>query len=277
MAIKKYRPVTPSSRFRTTPGYDEITSSVPEKSLLRPNPKSGGRNNKGRITAWQRGGGHKRKYRVIDYKRDKMGIPARVASIEYDPNRSANIALLHYIDGEKRYILAPKGLNVNDKLMSGQSSELRVGNNMPLVNMPLGAEVHNIEMRVGKGGQIARGAGAMAQLVARESGMATLKLPSGEVRMVPEKCAATLGQVGNLEHKNLVLGKAGASRWRGRRPNVRGVAMNPVDHPMGGGEGRSSGGRHPCTPWGKPTKGYKTRKKGKASDKQIVERRKKKR
>ena len=277
MAIKKYRPITPSSRFRTTPGYDEITSSVPEKSLLRPNPKSGGRNNKGRITAWQRGGGHKRKYRVIDYKRDKIGIPARVASIEYDPNRSANIALLHYIDGEKRYILAPKGLNVNDKLMSGQSSEFRVGNNMPLLNMPLGAEVHNIEMRVGKGGQIARGAGAMAQLVARESGMATLKLPSGEVRMVPEKCAATLGQVGNLEHKNLVLGKAGASRWRGRRPNVRGVAMNPVDHPMGGGEGRSSGGRHPCTPWGKPTKGYKTRKKGKPSDKQIVERRKKKR
>lgn len=277
MAIKKYRPITPSSRFRTTPGYDEITSSVPEKSLLRPNPKSGGRNNKGRITAWQRGGGHKRKYRVIDYKRNKIGIPARVASIEYDPNRSANIALLHYIDGEKRYILAPKGLNVNDKLMSGQSSELRVGNNMPLLNMPLGAEVHNIEMRVGKGGQIARGAGAMAQLVARESGMATLKLPSGEVRMVPEKCAATLGQVGNLEHKNLVLGKAGASRWRGRRPNVRGVAMNPVDHPMGGGEGRSSGGRHPCTPWGKPTKGYKTRKKGKPSDKQIVERRKKKR
>lgn len=277
MAIKKYRPVTPSSRYRTTPGYEEITSTVPEKSLLRPNPKSGGRNNKGRITAYQRGGGHKRKYRIIDYKRNKSGIPARVASIEYDPNRSANIALLHYIDGEKRYILAPKGLNVNDSLMSGRDAEYRIGNNLPMDIIPLGAEVHNIEMRVGKGGQMARGAGTMAQLVAREGGMVTLKLPSGEVRLIPEKCAATVGQVGNLEHKNLVIGKAGASRWRGRRPNVRGVAMNPVDHPMGGGEGRSSGGRHPCTPWGKPTKGYKTRKKGKASDKYIVERRKKKR
>lgn len=277
MAIKKYRPVTPSSRYRTTPGYEEITSTVPEKSLLRPNPKTGGRNNKGRITAWQRGGGHKRKYRIIDYKRNKFGIPARVASIEYDPNRSANIALLHYVDGEKRYILAPKGLNVNDRLMSGQTAEYRVGNNLPMELIPLGADVHNIEMRIGKGGQMARGAGAMAQLVARESGMVTLKLPSGEVRLIPEKCAATVGQVGNLEHKNLSLGKAGASRWRGRRPNVRGVAMNPVDHPMGGGEGRSSGGRHPCTPWGKPTKGYKTRKKGKTSDKYIVERRKKKR
>lgn len=277
MAIKKYRPVTPSSRYRTTPGYEEITSSVPEKSLLRPNPKSGGRNNKGRITAWQRGGGHKRKYRIIDYKRNKFDIPARVASIEYDPNRSAYIALLHYVDGEKRYILAPKGLNVDDRLMSGQAAEYRIGNNLPMDRIPLGADVHNIEMRVGKGGQMARGAGAMAQLVARESGMVTLKLPSGEVRLIPEKCAATVGQVGNLEHKNLSLGKAGASRWRGRRPNVRGVAMNPVDHPMGGGEGRSSGGRHPCTPWGKPTKGYKTRKKGKPSDKYIVERRKKKR
>lgn len=276
MAIKKYRPYTPSMRFRTTPGFEEITSTTPEKSLLKPNKKSGGRNNKGRITARRRGGGHKRKYRIIDFKRNKHGIPARVASIEYDPNRSAYIALLHYVDGEKRYILAPKGLEVNSSLMSGPEAEFQVGNAMPLGQVPLGADVHNIEMRPGKGGQIARGAGGMAQLVAKDSGNAILKLPSGEVRMVPEKCAATIGQVGNIEHKNIVIGKAGASRWRGRRPKVRGVAMNPVDHPMGGGEGRSSGGRHPCTPWGKPTKGYKTRKKGKHSDKYIVERRKKK-
>jgi large subunit ribosomal protein L2 len=276
MAIKKYRPYTPSMRFRTTPGFEEITSTTPEKSLLRPNKKSGGRNNKGRITSRRRGGGHKRKYRIIDFKRNKHGIPARVASIEYDPNRSAYIALLHYVDGEKRYILAPKGLEVNTTVLSGPDAEFQVGNAMPLGKIPLGADVHNIEMRPGKGGQIARGAGGMAQLVAKDSGNAILKLPSGEVRMVRENCAATVGQVGNLEHKNIVIGKAGASRWRGRRPKVRGVAMNPVDHPMGGGEGRSSGGRHPCTPWGKPTKGYKTRKKNKASDKYIVERRKKK-
>jgi len=276
MAIKKYRPYTPSSRFRTTPGFEEITSTTPEASLLEPNRKSGGGNNKGRITMRRRGGGHKRKYRIVDFRRNKTGIPARVASIEYDPNRSANIALLHYVDGEKRYILAPQGLQVDDVLNAGEAVEYRVGNCLPLVKMPLGAEVHNVEMRPGKGGQMVRGAGTMAQLVARDSGMATLKMPSGEVRMVPEICTATVGQVGNIDHKNLSLGKAGASRWRGRRPKVRGVAMNPVDHPMGGGEGRSSGGRHPCTPWGKPTKGYKTRKKKKASDKMIVERRKKK-
>jgi large subunit ribosomal protein L2 len=276
MAIKKYRPYTPSTRFRTTPGFEEITSTTPERSLLEPNRKSGGRNNKGRITSRRRGGGHKRKYRLVDFRRNKIGIPARVAAIEYDPNRSANIALLHYVDGEKRYILAPQGLLVNTMVNSGESVEYQIGNCLPLVKMPLGAEVHNIEMRPGKGGQMVRGAGTMAQLVARDAGMATLKMPSGEVRMVPEVCVATVGQVGNIDHKNLSLGKAGASRWRGRRPKVRGVAMNPVDHPMGGGEGRSSGGRHPCTPWGKPTKGYKTRKKKKPSDKMIVERRKKK-
>ncbi len=276
MAIKKYRPYTPSSRFRTTSGFDEITSTTPERSLLEPNRKSGGRNNKGRITSRRRGGGHKRQYRIIDFRRNKIGIPARVAAIEYDPNRSANIALLHYVDGEKRYILAPQGLEVNVMVNSGENAEYQVGNCLPLVKMPLGAEVHNIGMRPGKGGQMVRGAGTMAQLVARDAGMATLKMPSGEVRLIPEGCVATVGQVGNVEHKNISLGKAGASRWRGRRPKVRGVAMNPVDHPMGGGEGRSSGGRHPCTPWGKPTKGYKTRKKKKPSDKMIVERRKKK-
>ncbi len=276
MAIKKYRPYTPSTRFRTTSGFEEITSTTPERSLLEPNRKTGGRNNKGRITSRRRGGGHKRKYRLIDFRRNKIGIPARVAAIEYDPNRSANIALLHYVDGEKRYILAPQGLSVDTMVNSGESVEYQVGNCLPLVKMPMGAEVHNVEMRPGKGGQMVRGAGTMAQLVARDQGMATLKMPSGEVRMVPEICVATVGQVGNVDHKNLSLGKAGASRWRGRRPKVRGVAMNPVDHPMGGGEGRSSGGRHPCTPWGKPTKGYKTRKKKKLSDKMIVERRKKK-
>lgn len=244
---------------------------------MEPNPKKAGRNNKGRITARRRGGGHKRQYRIVDFRREKFDIPARVASIEYDPNRSSHIALLHYADGEKRYMLYPKGLKVNDTVVSGENAEYKLGNALPLARMPLGAEVHNIEMRPGKGGQMVRGAGGLAQLVAREGGMVTLRLPSGEVRLTSEKCLATVGQLGNIEHKNIVLGKAGASRWRGRRPKVRGVAMNPVDHPMGGGEGRSSGGRHPCTPWGKPTKGYKTRKKRKLSDKMIVERRKKKR
>jgi large subunit ribosomal protein L2 len=274
MAIKKFRPMTPSLRFRTVPTFEEITSTVPEKSLLRPLKKSGGRNNKGRITAYQRGGGHKRFYRVIDFKRNKHDIPARVASIEYDPNRSARIALLHYVDGEKRYILAPDGLNVGDQLMSGEKSEIRVGNAMPLERMPLGTQVHNIEMRPGKGAQMVRSAGSLAQLVAKEGKKVTLKMPSSEVRTVPGNCYATIGQVGNLFHKNVIWGKAGAARWRGWRPNVRGVAMNPVDHPMGGGEGRSSGGRHPCTPWGKPTKGYKTRSKRKSRD-HIVESRKK--
>lgn len=273
MAIKKYRPTTPSLRFRSTPAFNEVTSIIPEKSLLEILKKSGGRNNKGRITAYHRGGGHKRYYRVIDFKRNKHDIPARVASIEYDPNRSARIALLHYADGEKRYILAPDGLRVGQNVMSGDKTEIRPGNATRLARIPLGTSVHNVEMRPGKGGQIARSAGVQVQLMAREGNYAHLKMPSNEVRLVPVDCLATIGQVGNLDHENIVLGKAGASRWRGRRPRVRGVAMNPVDHPMGGGEGRSSGGRHPCTPWGKATKGKKTRRK-KPSDKFIVKRRK---
>jgi large subunit ribosomal protein L2 len=272
MAIKKYRPTTPGLRFRTTPSFEEITSTVPEKSLLRILTKSGGRNNKGRITAYHRGGGHKRFYRIIDFKRSKLDIPARVASIEYDPNRSARIALLHYVDGEKRYILAPDGLNVNDTVMAGEKAEIRAGNTTQLARIPLGTMVHNVEMRPGKGGQIARSAGTMVQLMAKEGNYAHLKMPSNEVRLVPINCMATIGQVGNLEHENISLGKAGASRWRGRRPITRGVAMNPIDHPMGGGEGKSSGGRHPCTPWGKPTKGLKTRRR-KVSDALIVKRR----
>jgi large subunit ribosomal protein L2 len=274
MAIKKFRPVTPSLRWRTVSAFEEITATVPEKSLLEPLRKSGGRNNKGRITARRRGGGHKRHYRRIDWRREKFGISARVASIEYDPNRSARIALLHYVDGEKRYILAPDGVKVDDQLMSGDRADIKVGNSMPLERMPLGTIVHNVEMRPGKGAQMVRSAGAMAQLVAKEGKKAILKMPSSEVRTVPISCQATIGQVGNLSHKNVIWGKAGASRWRGRRPSVRGVAMNPVDHPMGGGEGRSSGGRHPCTPWGKPTKGYKTRSKRK-SRAHLVEPRKK--
>lgn len=273
MAVKKFRPTTPSLRFRTVPTFDEITSAVPEKSLVRSLNKKGGRNNKGRITATSRGGGHKRKYRLIDFKRKKHNIPARVASIEYDPNRSARIALLHYADGEKAYILAPLELKVDDVLMSGESVENRAGNAMPLGKMLLGTTVHNVELRPGKGGQMARSAGSFCQLVAKEGGKATLRMPSGEVRTVSEICYATIGQVSNVDHKNIVWGKAGASRWRGIRPSVRGVAMNPVDHPMGGGEGRSSGGRHPCTPWGKPTKGYKTRKKRKSTDHLVQDRR----
>ena len=275
MAVKKFRPRTPSLRFRTVPTFDEITSVVPEKSLLEPLKKTGGRNNRGRVTAWCRGGGHKRRYRRIDFKRDKFDIPARVASIEYDPNRSARIALLHYVDGEKRYIIAPDGLQVDQMVVSGEQVELHPGNAMPLANMPLGTTVHNVEMRPGKGGQLVRSAGGGAQIVAREGKKVTLKMPSGEVRTVAKNCYATLGQVSNVDHKNVVWGKAGASRWRGIRPSVRGVAMNPVDHPMGGGEGRSSGGRHPCTPWGKPTKGYKTRSKRKSNDHLVQDRRKK--
>jgi large subunit ribosomal protein L2 len=274
MVIKRFRPITPSQRFRTVPSFEEITSTVPEKSLLEPLKKSGGRNNKGRVTARHRGGGHRRHYRCIDFKREKHGIPARVAAIEYDPNRSARIALLHYADGEKRYILAPDGVGVDDQLMSGENADIKVGNALPLEKMPLGTTVHNVEMRPGKGAQMVRSAGAMAQLVAKEGDKVTLKMPSSEVRTVPRICYATIGQLGNVAHKNIVWGKAGAARWRGWRPKVRGVAMNPVDHPMGGGEGRSSGGRHPCTPWGKPTKGYKTRSKRKPTD-HIVERRKK--
>jgi large subunit ribosomal protein L2 len=276
MAIKKFRPITPSQRFRTVPTFEEITSSVPEKSLLRPLRKSGGRNNKGRITVRHRGGGHRRYYRIIDFKRDKRDIPARVASIEYDPNRSARIALLFYSDGEKRYIIAPDGLKVDDIVTAGERVENHPGNAMPMGDMVLGTFVHNVELRPGKGAQMCRSAGTMAQLVAKEGKTVTLRMPSSEVRTVPRECFATIGQVSNIEHKNVVWGKAGASRWRGRRPRVRGVAMNPVDHPMGGGEGRSSGGRHPCTPWGKPTKGYKTRKKRKSKAHIVEERRSKK-
>ncbi|MDQ7054012.1 MAG: 50S ribosomal protein L2 [candidate division KSB1 bacterium] len=274
MGIKTFKPVTPSLRFRTVSTFEEITKTSPEKSLIVPLKKTGGRNNLGRITAWHRGGGHKRFYRIIDFKRNKDGIRARVAAIEYDPNRSARIALLHYEDGEKRYILAPVGLKVDDYVMSGPDAEIRVGNCLPLANIPVGTVVHNIEMKPGKGGQIARSAGASAQLVGRDDKYAQLKLPSGEVRMVRVECRATIGQVGNVDHENVSSGKAGRTRWLGRRPHVRGVAMNPIDHPMGGGEGKSSGGRHPCSPWGQLAKGLKTRGK-KPSDRFIIRRRKK--
>ncbi len=275
MGIKTYKPTTPGLRQRSVLDFKEITQSKPEKSLLRPIRKTGGRNNHGHVTLRFRGGGHKRAYRIIDFKRAKDGIPAVVASIEYDPNRSSNIALLNYRDGEKRYIVASLGLKVGDELMSGDKAEIRVGNSLSLKNIPLGTLVHNIEMIAGKGGQLARGAGTYAQLVAKEGSYAQLKLPSGEVRMVRQECRATIGQVGNVDHENISIGKAGRSRWLGRRPHVRGVVMNPVDHPMGGGEGKSSGGRHPCSPWGKPAKGGKTRKK-KKSDDYIVTKRKKK-
>lgn len=274
MGIRKVNPTSAGRRFQTYATFEEITTgNNPEKSLLESLKKSGGRNNVGRVTAWQRGGGHKRRYRVIDFKRDKENIPAKVASIEYDPNRSAHIALLHYTDGEKRYILAPVGLKAGDKVMTGPESDIKPGNCLKLANLPLGTIVHNIEMRPGKGGQLARSAGTSAQLIAREGKYATLRMPSGEMRMISIECKATVGQVGNIDHENISLGKAGRTRWSGKRPHVRGVAMNPVDHPMGGGEGRSSGGRHPCTPWGIPTKGYRTRKP-KQSDKFIIHRRK---
>lgn len=273
MALKSFKPTTPGQRFKTVNTFDELDGSKPVRSLLKPMTKKGGRNNNGRITARHQGGGHKRVYRVIDFKREKYEIPAKVAGIQYDPNRSSFIALLNYLDGEKRYILAPLGLKVGDVILSGESPEIRVGNAMPLAKIPLGTLIHNIELKPGKGGQIARGAGTYAQLVAKEGSYAQIKLPSSEVRMVRLECFATIGQVGNSEHENISIGKAGRSRWIGRRPKVRGVAMNPIDHPMGGGEGKSSGGRHPCTPWGKPTKGYKTRKT-KPSDSFIVKRRK---
>jgi large subunit ribosomal protein L2 len=273
MAIRKLKPVTPTQRFRTVADFAEITKTTPEKSLLEPLKSSGGRNNNGRITVRHRGGGHKRRYRKIDFKRNKLGIPAKVASIEYDPNRSARIALLNYVDGEKRYIIWPKGLKVGDTLVSGPDAPFNTGNALPLERIPLGTLVHNVEMNIGKGGQMVRSAGAYAQLMAKEGERVTLRLPSGEVRMVHKNCYATIGEVGNAEHENVVSGKAGRTRWLGFRPTVRGVVMNPVDHPHGGGEGRTSGGRHPVTPWGKPTKGYKTRKK-QPSDAFIVRRRK---
>ncbi len=275
MAVKRVNPTSPGRRFQTYSGFEEITNTEPEKSLIKILKKSGGRNNRGRITSRRRGGGHKRYYRIIDFKRDKDGIPAKVASIEYDPNRSARIALLHYADGEKRYILAPVNLKVGDSVMSGPDADIKPGNALPLSNIPLGTHIHNIELKLGKGGQIVRSAGTYAQLMAKEDRYALIKLPSGEVRMVLLRCKATVGQLGNVNHENLSMGKAGRTRWLGRRPKVRGVAMNPVDHPMGGGEGRSSGGRHPCSPWGWPTKGYRTRK-NKLTDKYIVKRRYKK-
>ena len=275
MGIKQLKSVTPGSRFASRSDFSELTSRKPEKSLTTALRKSGGRNNTGRITIRRRGGGHKRRYRIIDFKRDKFDIPAKVMTVEYDPNRSANISLLQYDDGEKRYILSPVGLKVDDKVISGKNVPLKTGNALILKNIPAGLFVHNIELLPGKGAQMVRSAGAAAQVMAHDGGMCTLKLPSSEIRMVRDVCMATLGQVGNREHEQIVSGKAGRTRWLGRRPKVRGVAMNPVDHPMGGGEGKSSGGRHPTTPWGKPTKGYKTRKKNKKSNSLIVKRRNK--
>ncbi|MBI9086413.1 MAG: 50S ribosomal protein L2 [Desulfobacterales bacterium] len=273
MAIKKVKPTSPGRRFQAYATNEEITRTTPEKSLLATIKKSGGRNVNGRITARHRGGGHRRHYRIIDFKRDKVDIPAKVATIEYDPNRSARIALLHYVDGEKRYILAPLNLKVGDMVLSGPEADIKPGNTLPLSKIPLGTLIHNIELRMGKGGQIVRAAGTYAQLMAKEDRYALVKLPSSEVRMVLIKCNATIGQLGNLVHEKISLGKAGRKRWLGRRPMVRGVAMNPVDHPMGGGEGRSSGGRHPCSPWGTPSKGFKTRNKRKTSNRFIVKKR----
>jgi large subunit ribosomal protein L2 len=272
MGIKTNKPTSPGRRFQTSSTFEEITRTEPEKSLIRPLKTSGGRNSLGRMTVRHRGGGHKRRYREIDFRRDKEGIPAKVASIEYDPNRSANIALLHYADGEKRYIIAPNKLQVGDRIIAGPDAEINIGNAIPLKNIPLGTNVHNVELHVGHGGQLARGAGSYARLMAKEGKYALLKLPSGEVRMVLLGCKATIGQVGNLDYENITIGKAGRNRWLGKRPKVRGVAMNPVDHPHGGGEGKSSGGRHPVTPWGVPTKGYKTRKR-KSSDRLILKKR----
>ncbi len=275
MALISRKPTSAGRRFMTATDFAEITRSEPEKSLVRPLKKSGGRNSYGRVTAYHRGGGHKRRYRLIDFKRNKLEVPAKVATIEYDPNRTTRIALLHYVDGEKRYILAPQGLKVGDMVVSSPTADIKPGNTLPLSAIPTGTLVHNVEMKPGKGGQMARAAGSYAQLMAKEGQSAHLKLPSGEVRMVPVDCRATIGQLSNVEQENVCLGKAGRKRWVGKRPHVRGVAMNPVDHPMGGGEGKSSGGRHPCTPWGVPTKGYKTRKP-KASDRYIVKHRSKK-
>ena len=273
MAINKLKPVTPGTRFRSNSSFDEITKTTPEKSLTVALRKSGGRNNHGRVTSRHMGGGHKQRYRIIDFKRNKHGIPATVFSIEYDPNRTCRIALLHYADGEKRYILAPEGLKVGSKIMSGSGSEIIVGNALPLKEMPLGSFLHNVEIKPGKGGQLGRSAGTAVQLMAKEGDHAQLKMPSGEVRLIRLTCMATYGTVGNAEQENISLGKAGRSRWMGIRPHVRGVAMNPVDHPMGGGEGKTSGGGHPVSPWGQKAKGLKTRKHKKQSNKFIIKRR----
>jgi large subunit ribosomal protein L2 len=273
MAIKTHKPTSPGKRHHVSILQSDLSDKGPEKSLLAPLKKSGGRNNYGRITSRHRGGGHKRRYRIIDWKRNKADIAAKVTAIEYDPNRSANIALLTYTDGEKSYILAPAGIQVGDFLMAGSDADIKPGNCMPMSSIPLGTIIHNVEMKIGKGAQMVRSAGASAQLMAKEGEYVLVKLPSGEVRKFNKQCRACIGSVGNSEHGSQKLGKAGRSRWKGRRPSVRGVAMNPIDHPMGGGEGKSSGGRHPCTPWGMPTKGFKTRKR-KGSDRDIVTKRK---
>jgi large subunit ribosomal protein L2 len=272
VAIKKYKPTSPGRRFVSVSSFEEITKTKPEKSLLEPLTKSGGRNAAGRITVRHRGGGHKRMYRRIDFKRDKFGIPAKVAAIEYDPNRTARIALLHYVDGEKRYIIAPEGLQVGDTVVSGPDADIKVGNALPLANIPTGTIIHNLELVSKAGGQLVKSAGAGAQLMAKEGNYAHVRLPSGEVRLIRQECMATIGQVGNIDHENITIGKAGRARWLGIRPSVRGVVMNPVDHPHGGGEGRSSAGRAPVTPWGKPALGRRTRKK-KPSDRLIIKRR----
>jgi len=270
MGIKKYRPITPTLRYKTGYTFEEITEKEPEKSLTRPLPKRAGRNHHGHITCRHRGGGHKRHYRIVDFKRRKHDIPAKVATIEYDPNRSARIALLFYTDGSKRYILAPLGLKVGDTIMSGEKAEIRVGNALPLDRIPLGTIIHNIEFKEGRGGQIARSAGSYGQLIAKEGNYAHIRMPSNDVHFIRKECYATIGQVGNTEHNSIVLGKAGRNRWKGFRPSVRGVAMNPVDHPMGGGEAKTSGGGHPVSPWGVLAKGGKTRKIRKYSDKYII-------
>jgi len=273
MGVRKFKPTSPGARFRSGTDFSEITATKPYKPLLRPIKKTGGRSSSGRVSVWQKGGGHKRAYRIIDFKRDKAGIPCSVETIEYDPNRTSRIALLKYADGERRYILAPLGIQVGDSLVSGPEAEIKTGNTLPVRNIPLGTIIHNIELRPGQGGKIARSAGAYAQLVAKDEKLCQIKLASTEVRYVPAGCMATIGQVGNAEWENISVGKAGRSRWLGRRPHVRGVAMNPVDHPLGGGEGKSSGGRTPCSPWSKP-EGKKTRKNRK-TDRFIVRRRKK--
>lgn len=272
MSIKRYKPTSAGRRNMSVPGFEEVTKTTPEKALLEPIKKSGGRNNHGHMTIRHRGGGHKRMYRVIDFRRNKVGVPANVAAIEYDPNRTARIALLHYLDGAKAYILAPSGLKVGDQIISSKNADIKPGNCLPLEFIPTGTVVHAIELRPEKGAQLARSAGVSAQLMAKEGKYALLRLPSGELRKVLQSCRATIGAVGNEEYQNILWGKAGRARWRGRRPQVRGVAMNPIDHPHGGGEGRTSGGRHPVTPWGKPTKGAKTRN-NKKTDKYIVRRR----
>jgi large subunit ribosomal protein L2 len=275
MGIKTYRPYTETRRFQSGLTLEEVTTSTPYKPLLEPKTRISGRNNRGELTIWHRGGGHKRHYRIIDFKRDKIGISGHVATVEYDPNRSALISLIHYADGEKRYILHPQGLKVGDKVLAGPEADIVVGNALPLKNIPTGTMIHNIELRPGKGGQLVRSAGGTAQLLAKEGDYAQIRLPSGEVRRVHVRCMASIGQIGNLDHENISIGKAGRKRWMGIRPTTRGVAMNPVDHPLGGGEGKSSGGRHPTTPWGQPTRGYKTRH-NKSTDRFIIKRREKK-